>query len=252
MITGVAVVIPARNEEDSVGAALVSVLAAAARIPPRAHIVVVCDACDDRTREVAAARLAGWGRATVMSIDAGSVGAARDAGWRVAAAAHTGNPAGLWVAGTDADGAVPADWLAHQLELAGSGADVVCGTVSVADWSRHSDDVRRRYLAAYRTPGGGPHRHVHGANLGVRGSVLRRLGGVPALAAHEDRALVARAAAAGAHVVATDRIPVATSARTDGRAPEGFSGVLRALTHAADGHAAAALGWRGPAVAPST
>lgn len=221
-------VIPACNEEDGIADAVRSVVAAAARCPRPVRIIVVCDSCQDDTRGVATAVLAGRG-AVVTSITARNVGVARQTGWEHALAARRGDPRGLWVAGTDADGTVPPDWLAHQLELAARGADVVCGTVEVGDWSGHSDEVRRRYLAAYASPAGAGHGHVHGANLGIRGEWLHALGGFPRLTAHEDRTLVRRAEARDARIVATGRIPVVTSSRCDGRSPDGFARFLRTL-----------------------
>lgn len=178
-----------------------------------------------------------------MNVSVRNVGAARQAGWEACLQNTHAVPERLWVATTDADGTVPVRWLTHQIALADGGADVTCGTVHVPDWSSHPDRVRRRYLTDYRSPGGEPHRHVHGANLGIRGSWLGRLGGFPRLAAHEDQLLVRRARAAGAGVVATTAIPVATSARLQGRCPEGFATTLRALHRVAAGQSvAAALG----------
>jgi len=239
VISDVAVVIPARNEEERIAAALRSVVVAAARCPRPVRIITVCDACEDGTQAAAVAALTAWRPSIVTAVAARNVGAARQAGWELALAGCGGRAGGLWIATTDADGAVPPDWLRHQIELADRGADVVCGTVEVADWSGYPEEVRRRYLAAYATPAGAGHGHVHGANLGIRAGWLRSLGGFPPLTAHEDRTLVRRAGRAGARIVATSRIPVVTSARLDGRSPDGFARLLRTLSRPAGPPAAA-------------
>jgi hypothetical protein len=74
---------------------------------------------------------------------------------------------------------------------------------------------------------------VHGANLGIRGDAYLSLGGWPPVATGEDVALAGRARASGhLRITRTASIPVLTSVRMRGRAPEGFSGYLRELTAA--------------------
>ena len=124
----VAVVIPAHDEEDLIGACLDAVhhaIAAARPLATRFSVHVSLDHCSDRTRSIALA-------AGVQVIDAvgRGVGAARAAGVGAALAHHAAVPLRrLWVAHTDADSVVPGNWLAHQWHLAAAGADVVVGTV---------------------------------------------------------------------------------------------------------------------------
>ncbi len=73
------------------------------------------------------------------------------------------------------------------------------------------------------------HRHVHGANLGVRVSAYRRAGALAPLSTGEDVALVAALDRCGAAVLRTARAPVTTSARLRGRAPAGVADDLLAL-----------------------
>lgn len=69
--------------------------------------------------------------------------------------------------------------------------------------------------------------HVHGANLGIRADVLRRGGGFPPLAVHEDVRLIERVRAQGARVVASAGAEVCMSGRLVGRAPDGYARYLR-------------------------
>jgi len=135
----------------------------------------------------------------------------------------------LWLATTDADSRVPQDWLAVQLALAMTGAEVVAGTVSVDDWSQQPVTVRARFAATYGAPRAG-HLHVHGANLGLSAAAYADAGGVPPLALAEDQALVDALRRRARRLMATDRIPVLTSARRESRTRGGFADHLRGLT----------------------
>ncbi len=225
MIGFVGVVVPAHDEQELLPACLASArrAARAARGIP-VHLVVVADACRDRTAAVA--RRAG---AAVVTIGAHSVGAARAAGVRevLRRAAHL-DPADVWLATTDADTLVPAGWLRGHVRHAGLGWDAVAGTVRVADWSGYRPDVRSLFLKRYGA-GHGPHGHVHGANLGFRASAYLRAGGFPEVPTAEDHALVAALTASGSRVKRTRALPVVTSARREARAPRGFSDYLADL-----------------------
>jgi glycosyltransferase involved in cell wall biosynthesis len=221
----VGVVVPAHNEEDLLPSCLASLGRAAQwlRGTP-VHLVVVADACHDRTVEVARR-----GGATVVTIGAQSVGAARAAGVReVLRQAGRLNPAEVWLAMTDADTLVPARWLREQARHGDRGWDAVAGTVRVADWSAYRPDVRSLFRTRYGA-GIAPHTHVHGANLGVRASAYLRAGGFPEVPTAEDRALVAALTASGSRVRRTRSLAVVTSARREARAPHGFSHYLAEL-----------------------
>ena len=123
-----------------------------------------------------------------------------------------------WIACTDADTVVAPDWLAAQLGL---DADVVCGTVSVDDWSHHGPAVRRLYSENYLDADG--HRHVHGANLGIATHAYERAGGFLPFAFDEDVALVRALQAIGANIAWSAAPRVTTSARAESRAPSGFA-----------------------------
>jgi len=219
------VVVPAHDEETLLPACLAALLRAARAVPVPVHVLVVADACTDRTAAVARA-----GGARVLGIRARNVGAARAAGMtallRLTAKRH--GPAATWLATTDADTVVPAGWLRRQLQYAGAGWDVVLGTVTVAGWDEHPPHVPDAFAARYAF-GPGPHPHVHGANLGVRASAYRAAGGFRPLRTAEDHALLAAATQAGCAVLQAGDIAVETSARRQARAPDGFGHLLRTL-----------------------
>lgn len=220
--TRIAVVVPAHDERSLLPGCLAALQVAAGRVDVPVRIIVVADACTDGTAQLSAA--AG---VEVVTIEEGNVGRARSAG--VAHLLRDG-PGGLWLATTDADSRVPADWLQWQLQYADGGADLVAGTVEVDDWSDWPGPLPSRYDRRYREKIAGiRHRHIHGANLGFRASAYLAAGGFPALEHDEDRTLVARMHETGARVLTDVHCPVRTSARPDGRAPHGFAAHLLAL-----------------------
>jgi glycosyltransferase involved in cell wall biosynthesis len=225
VIQAVGVVVPAHDEEELLPACLAALRAAAgplAGLP--VHLVVVADACTDQT-----ARLARAGGAQVVEIDARRVGAARAAGVSDVLHRTRGcDPARLWLASTDADTLVPPDWLARQLGYARHGWEAVVGTVTVSDWSGHPGHVPELFAARY-AHAGGPHPHVHGANLGLTGAAYLAAGGFPAWRTGEDHALVRALAASGRRILRTAELTVVTSARRHARAPQGFSHRLTTL-----------------------
>ena len=187
-------------------------------------MLVAADSCTDRTVAVARA-----GGAVVIGIGARNVGAARATGMMELLRLMPGlDPAAIWLATTDADTVVPPGWLRRQLGYADQGWDVVLGTVTVADWSEHPAHVPAAFAARYYF-GGGPHPHVHGANIGIRASAYRAAGGFRPLRTAEDHALLAAATKAGCSVLRAGDITVQTSARRQARAPDGFSHLLRTL-----------------------
>ncbi|NUT72972.1 glycosyltransferase family 2 protein [Pseudarthrobacter sp. C4D7] len=239
----VAVVIPAHNEEQHLERALTAVSGAADRVADElpgvdVRVVVVLDACTDRSPEVAAHVAAADPRYLLLPVSFGSVGKSRQAGVSAALAhaakqpqpggAAAGHPLqGTWLANTDADSCVPSHWLVRQLELAALGFDVVLGTVQPDPHGMHHELLARWHARHAGTEG---HSHVYGANLGVRASAYLAAGGFPAIDFDEDQELVSRLRRGGAGIVATDTTRVLTSGRTAGRAPHGFATYLLALT----------------------
>jgi hypothetical protein len=96
---------------------------------------------------------------------------------------------------TDADSRVPVDWLVLHRTTAEAGVQALLGIVAVADWSGHPPGAAVEFARTYDAWRAGVvdavHPHVHGANLGVRGSAYLDVGGFPPVGSDEDRALVA-------------------------------------------------------------
>lgn len=219
------VVVPARDEEARLGACLHALTHAVRRLGDTrpdvtCSLTVVLDRCTDGSAAVAAAHAA-----DVLVSRAGNVGAARAAGVAHALRGSTATPARTWLACTDADSRVPADWLLAHVRAADDGADLALGGVVPGD----DGDLRAVTRSSWhaRHDGAAAGVHVHGANLGVRLDAYLAAGGFAALAEHEDVTLVSALRRAGAREGALP--PVDTSARRLGRTPGGFAGYLAAL-----------------------
>jgi hypothetical protein len=225
-IREVVVVVPANDEEGLLDRCLRALEVSRARLAACApgvsvHVWVVLDGCTDGSEAIARAHDAG----VLVLGGASCVGRARAAGVAAGLARCASPPGSIWIAGTDADSAVPPGWLEGHLRLADGGADVVAGTVR-PDPADLSPEQLESWRAA-RTPAG-PRGRVHGANLGVRASSYLAAGGFQPLREHEDVDLRARLVAQpGTVVVASDAVEVLTSGRLDGRTSGGYAGYLR-------------------------
>ncbi|ASK92201.1 glycosyl transferase [Xanthomonas citri pv. fuscans] len=213
----IAVIIPAHNEAECMAACLASVFLAASHPELRepVEVIVAVDRCTDATAALAQAL-----GARVIDVPVpGGVGIAR------AAAASKAIALGAdWLAVTDADSRVPADWLVEQRR---ADADVFCGVVQVEDWLDYSDEVRCRFEQTQATGQG--HGRIHGANLGVSTALYQQCGGFPAVTCSEDVALVHALQAINASIAWSPRSVVWTSARRQARAIGGFSDFLKQL-----------------------
>lgn len=213
----IGIVIPAHDEASLIEACLEAALAAA-RHPDldgeAVEILVVLDTCSDDTADIVSRF-----PVEAVSLSVRNVGAARAAGARQLLARGA-----RWLAFTDADSRVADDWLAQQLR---QGADVVCGTVAVSDWSDHllhAELLEQHFFRTYNDADG--HRHIHGANLGVSAQAYRSVGGFRPLVSSEDVALVEALQQAGARIAWSAAPRVHTSARRLARAPAGFAAAL--------------------------
>src|ERR1700719_2835250 len=207
------VVVPAHNEALLLEACLRSVLTAAVCVPVPTQIIVVLDACDDGSEEVAQHFGAD---VHAISIDARNVGTSRAVGFTYARSIGNVDDSRTWYATTDADSRVGPDWLLRQIA---ANADVVLGVVHVPEWRHHSPVVALRYVRGYRSDG--PHHdHVHGANLGFRANAYWRGGGFATLGTGGD----------GDFIAGAPSLSVATSDRQIARAPAGFAHHLRQLS----------------------
>jgi glycosyltransferase involved in cell wall biosynthesis len=231
MIERVAVIVPAADEQDRISACLRAIERARRRLldselkVDRVDVFVVLDGCRDNTPAIVA-RFAATNRVRAVTSTARRVGAARRRG-ALRAIASLAPPERLWLANTDADSTVPGDWLTGMVTAANAGAQVVLGTVLP------DVELPRALRAAWRAQHHlhDGHPHVHGANLGIRADTYLALGGWRAdLACDEDVDLAQRAVSvADIRILRTAAIPVVTSARMVGQAPDGFSSYLRHL-----------------------
>jgi glycosyltransferase involved in cell wall biosynthesis len=234
MIKHMAVIVPAMDEEDRIAACLQAISEARDRVleselgVERVDIVVVLDACTDGTPAIVESFTATQHFHAVTS-DARCVGAARRRG--VLHAMVPGISAErVWLANTDADSTAPSNWLTGMVIAANAGFEVVLGTVLPG--AELPTPLQAAWSAPHRLTEGHP--HIHGANLGIRADTYLELGGWNAeLSYNEDIDLASRAVAAPhIRILRTAAIPVITSARTIGRAPNGFSSYIRHLRDA--------------------
>ncbi len=221
----IGVIIPARNEQRLLPRCLTSMTTAIDNVRRSArevsvHLVVVVDASDDRTLQIARS----WPGTDTVVTHSGLVGAARRRGVDHLLSTNAGVDSGrIWISTTDADSAVTPDWLCMMLHHARSGVDMVLGTVRP-----DPDELADGLLAAWRlrhelTDG---HPHVHGANLGVRADTYSRAGGFLDTAVDEDVLLAAAVRSLGGHIVSTAASPVLTSGRLAGRVAGGMADYL--------------------------
>lgn len=238
-IGAVGVVVPARNEAQRLPRCLESLTTAVAALRdqpggvPAVRLIVVDDDSTDATARIASR----WPGVEVVRSAAGRVGAARRAGVRrmLSRQRRAGiGPDGVWIACTDADSAVPEEWLITQLTHARAGVDLLLGTVR-PDPAELAGGLLAAWRLRHLLEDGHP--HVHGANLGVRGDTYLAAGGFADVAAHEDVLLRDAVLQGGGWVVSTGASPVLTSGRQSGRAPGGLAMYLRELDGAAEGGA---------------
>jgi cellulose synthase/poly-beta-1,6-N-acetylglucosamine synthase-like glycosyltransferase len=224
----VGVVVPARNEAATIERCIDSIRMAHAAVghPEQLWIVVVADSCSDGTAALARNALDGCG--AVLECETGSAGAARRLG-AAAVLEHFGDvpSSTLWLANTDADSHVPADWLRQHLEFARDGDIAVAGIVQIEAHCVESRRVQEVLRDSYQLGSDGSHTHVHGANFGVRADAYLAVGGWSRLPLAEDHCLWNRLKAGGWRLRSSVRSRVTTSGRLQGRAAGGFADTLR-------------------------
>jgi glycosyltransferase involved in cell wall biosynthesis len=221
----VGVVVPAHDEAATVSACLSSIQRSIGALPSasvrRAVVVLIADRCSDNTAQIARAAIGV--RGVVLVARCSSVGDARRRGANIALQT-LGEASSVWLASTDADTTVPHDWLARQLAHADDDVAAVAGTVLL---TQAPSGLRRAFERRYRRGiTATSHRHVHAANLGVRGDVYNAVGGWGDLATGEDHDLWGRVRATGSTTLSDPHLHVNTSARLTGRAPNGFANDL--------------------------
>lgn len=240
-------VVPARDEEERIGACLAALGAQTDLEPEAWELLLVLDNCRDRTREraleAAAAHphlclrlLAGPGRGS---------GGARAIGMNAACARlHAARrPRGL-IASTDADTRVAPDWLARQLELSGGGARAIGGRIELCPVEReelaagvldgHGRQSRTRFLRVLEQVDGGPevtdHWQFSGASMSLTAETYAEVGGLGQSIHSEDEHLERMLVEGGVPIERHLGVRVITSARLDGRATHGLARLLRELS----------------------
>ncbi|MES3092966.1 glycosyltransferase [Sphingomonas aerolata] len=147
---------------------------------------------------------------------------------------------------TDADTRPPSDWISAMLRAIDAGLDIVGGRIVVDDAEPLAADMDAmqvkldRYWACVRAieddidpcrwdpaPRHGDHT---GASLAILAPLYSAAGGVPAIPAGEDRALVEAAVAAGGRLGHPMSVWTRVSARTIGRATGGMADHMQALS----------------------
>lgn len=226
----IGVVIPAHNEADHIGACLAALKVAQSTLQQHypqvtVEILVVLDSCEDATHQIVdAAQIAS------ITCDFRRVGQTRASG--IDTLIKRG---ATWLACSDADSQVDADWLLSQYRHLNdththTQPDMICGVVYIADWGELTPQVQHDYLAHYRDEM--QHHHIHGANLSFSADAYQAVGGFSALPCHEDVDLVRRFEAQGFNLCWSNQVRVVTSSRLVARADEGFAHFLKNLQHA--------------------
>ena len=231
---GTVVVVPARDEEQRIGACL-QALADQSVGSDAFEVVVVLDACVDRTAQAVAQAAGALGLALTSIPGPGfGSGPARMVGMDLACERllAAGRRDGL-IACTDADSRPDPDWLERQLAHVAAGARAIAGLIELDDDEaaqlpagvrrRRDRDVAARLAQVRRIEPGAGHHHLAGASLGVTAAVYREVGGIEPLAALEDVGFAARLAEHHVPVLRASDVKVRTSARADGRAGRGLS-----------------------------
>ena len=240
----VVVAIPARDEEERIGACL-SALANQSVLPD--HIVLQLNNCIDQT--AAAARSVVLSRHTALHLrecvlppHLASAGHAR--GLAMTAGASIGGRNGVLLT-TDADGRVDHEWIACNLRALAAGADAVAGWAEIdpdeavlIPRSLHEDDARECAYDALcdeidwlidPNPDDPWPRHTQhsGASIAVTAAAFHRAGGIPAVASGEDRAFFTALRRVDARVRHSLDCHVLVSGRTLGRAAGGMADTIR-------------------------
>jgi glycosyltransferase involved in cell wall biosynthesis len=224
----IAVLIPARDEEQLLPRCLRSVFAACRRLPKgvTSDVVLVVDHSTDNTRVIAEGLIQQQG--VVVETNVSCVGRSRALAAEVALARYRGPREHCWLANTDADCEVPEDWLIQQLRLAECGYAAVAGIIDVDSFAEHEATVSELFRLTYLIHTDGTHPHVHGANLGVRADAYLDSGGWRSLVSAEDHDLWQRLHHGKHRRSSNATLRVVTSGRRIGRAPHGFADALTA------------------------
>ncbi len=228
------VVVPAHDEQEHIGGCLDAL--AAQQVPAGSfEVIVVIDACQDATRQVAESRASSLGLAlTLLEGPGQGAGTARRLGMDAAARRllDAGIEHGL-IACTDADSRPTPLWLARQLSHVRAGAMAIAGVIELdpqeaaelpaAVPRRRARDAAARLERVREREPDAAHHHFAGASLGVTAGTYRDVGGLEPVPALEDAAFAERLRRHGIPILRASDVVVHTSARAVGRTPRGLS-----------------------------
>ena len=243
------VCVPARDEADRLPIILDALARQDVDGPIRVSILIN-NTVDDSVAAVARAQAA-WGERLHLAVachelppEHAHAGTARRLAME-AGLARIDPDRGVLIS-TDADTRPPSDWISAMLRAIDAGLDIVGGRIVVDDVEPLAADMDAmqikldRYWACVRAieddidpcrwdpaPRHGDHT---GASLAILAPLYRAAGGVPAIPAGEDRALVEAAVAAGGRLGHPISVWTRVSARTIGRATGGMADHMQALS----------------------
>ncbi len=243
------VCVPARDEADRLPILLDALARQDVDGPIRVSILIN-NTVDDSVAAVARAQAA-WGERLHLAVachdlppERAHAGTARRLAME-AGLARIDPDRGVLIS-TDADTRPPSDWISAMLLAIDAGLDIVGGRIVVDDAEPLAADMDAmqvkldRYWACVRAieddidpcrwdpaPRHGDHT---GASLAILAPLYRAAGGVPAIPAGEDRALVEAAVAAGGRLGHPMSVWTRVSARTIGRATGGMADHMQALS----------------------
>lgn len=237
-IRHIAVVIPAHNEADSIADCVTAIARASEVLQAyltknhfpqlQVTVITVLDSCSDDTQIIMEKLQVEIPNLQYLTCDFRCVGKVRALG-----VSHAIKEGADWIACTDADSHVSENWLVAQFEhlqvacLKNKPCEMICGVVSVDDWSHLSEITKEKYLAHYQDQMN--HRHIHGANLCFSAKCYEKVGGFSDLACHEDVDLVKKFDAQNFNIIWSNQVRVTTSSRLEARAKEGFAHFLADL-----------------------
>lgn len=256
---GVLVAIPVCNEAERLERTLNALALSLGELDEPSGILVLVNNTDDRTAEVAW-NWAQTGDLSVAVVEARLGASIADAGHARRLALDLGalvvhHDAALLT--TDGDTRVARDWAARLVGHVRGGASLAAGMIDVeptefAALPGEVHDVERVERALFREHARTwrllvPNEplalalRVGGASLAVSAAAYRRVGGLPALAVCEDRAMVSRMIECDERVVFDERALIRTSCRLEGRAAGGMAGMLLRRVREPDPHCDEAL-----------
>lgn len=238
----ICVVVPARNEEELIGACLQALAEQEQVSCEEYEVLLVLDRCTDDTETHARDIAASYPNLRLYFQDGPGKGSghARRVGMEVACERlhAVGRPYAL-ISSTDADTVVAPDWISAQLTAAERGARAIGGRIELADdgtvpeallaWHLSRGTSRhRKLLSEPEHSGRTEHWQFSGASMALTAAVYQRVGGLEPRDALEDEQLERVLRRHGIPIERLLSVRVATSARLVGRAVRGLAHDLSA------------------------